>query len=109
MTADTIQDLTVPSFNNVTCFGGNNGSINTTMTQTGYDVTTFNYTWSNGSTSADPSGLVAGTYALILYDGHGCNYSTAVTIAEPTEIIIADSIENVQCNGSGDGMIDITA
>ncbi|MFK7785565.1 MAG: hypothetical protein AB8B56_10635, partial [Crocinitomicaceae bacterium] len=64
MLSEAIPDLSILSQTDVSCFGGTDGSINTQMIQTAFDPATFNYTWSNGSTAANPTGLAAGTYSL---------------------------------------------
>lgn len=109
MLSEAIPDLSIASQTDVSCFDGTNGSINTQMIQTAYDPATFSYAWSNGSTAANPTGLTAGTYSLILYDSHGCNYFAAATITEPTKVEIDATTDNVLCNGTGTGVIDVTA
>ena len=109
MISESIPDLSVLSTTDVSCFGGADGSINTQMIQTTYDNPTFTYDWSNGSTSPNPTGLSAGTYSLILYDSHGCNYYAAATITEPTKVEIDATVEDASCNGLTDGSIDVTA
>ena len=109
MLADSVIDLSIASQTNVSCFGGANGTITSQMVQTTYDVATFNYDWSNGSSGANPIGLVAGTYALTLYDSHGCNYFAATTITEPSKVDVAAITQDVSCNGTANGTIEITA
>lgn len=109
MISESIPDLSIVSHTDVSCFGGADGTINTQMIQTSHDIATFSYDWSNGSTSPNPTGLSAGTYALILYDSHGCNYFGSATITEPSKVDILATTENVLCNGTGTGSIDVTA
>lgn len=103
--------IDVISQNNVSCHGGSNGSINVDITQTAYDPVTFTYSWSNGSTVQDPSGLSAGPHELIVYDSHGCQLFTGTTILEPTHPVTIDyDVTDKLCNGGpNDGQIDITA
>jgi len=108
MISDTIIDLSIVSTSDVSCFGGNDGAINTQMIQTSFDPATFNYAWSNGSTAPSPTGLTAGTYSLILTDSHGCNYFSAATITEPSKVDILAATQNASCNGSTDGVVDVT-
>jgi len=40
----------------------------------------FSYTWNNGATTADISGLPTGTYAVTVADAAGCAMSVAVDV-----------------------------
>lgn len=64
----------------VTTNGGSDGAITTTVSgETGTVV----YDWSNGETTPDVSGLVAGTYSVIITDDSGCENEIEVEITEP--------------------------
>lgn len=67
----------------VSCFGGANGSIDLTVSGA---CEPYSYVWSNGASSEDVSGLSAGTYSVIIYDGNGDSYNYAYTITEPTPL-----------------------
>ncbi len=73
---------------NVTCFGGNDGSINLTVTG-GSNSYTYSWTTSNGSglnpTAQDQSGLTAGTYSVTVNDGT-CTTQETVVITQPNQI-----------------------
>ena len=73
---------------NVTCFGGNDGSINLTVTG-GSNSYTYSWTTSNGSglnpTSQDQSGLTAGTYNVTVSDGT-CATQETIVITQPNQI-----------------------
>lgn len=100
----------VVSQNDVSCHGGSDGSINVTITQTSYDVATFTYAWTDGSTVEDPTGLSAGPHELIVYDSHGCEHFTGTTILEPTHPVTLNfDVTDKLCNGGPDnGIIDLT-
>jgi len=55
---------------NVTCQGGNNGAVTTTIT--GGSGGPYNYLWNNGQTGSSASNLVAGTYTVTVTNGAGC-------------------------------------
>ena len=57
VTSPGTPSISISSFTNVSCFGGNNGSANTTLTS---GVGPFTYLWSNGQTTSNATGLVAG-------------------------------------------------
>ncbi|HNP69210.1 MAG TPA: hypothetical protein PKH16_14995, partial [Aequorivita sp.] len=73
---------------NVTCFDGNDGSINLTVTG-GSNSYTYFWTTSNGSglnpTAEDQSGLTAGTYNVTINDGT-CTTQETVVITQPNQI-----------------------
>ncbi|HXC04565.1 MAG TPA: PKD domain-containing protein, partial [Bacteroidia bacterium] len=71
------------STQNVSCFGGNNGSA--TAGGTG-GTTPYSYSWSTGATTATASGLAAGTYLVTLTDAHGCTSVDSATILQPTAV-----------------------
>ncbi len=91
--------------NLVSCTNANSGSIDVTVIG---GVAPFSYSWSNGATTEDISGLAAGTYTLNITDNFGCPSSVSVTLTTPDNPTISVSSQDVQCNGANDGSIDIT-
>ena len=75
----------------VTCNGGNNGSI--TATASG-GTGTITFTWNTipAQTGATASGLTAGTYTVTITDQAGCSASTSYTVGEPTAITLGQPI-----------------
>jgi predicted outer membrane repeat protein len=59
------------------CGGGNDASIDLTVSNA-QGVTTFS--WSNGTTVEDPSGLAAGTYTVTVTDANGCSTTASVAV-----------------------------
>ena len=95
---------------NVVCFGGSTGSVD--LTPSG-GTPSYTYSWSNGATTQDVSGLIAGTYTVTVNDANGttagCTASTSVTITEPlAPVSITFTQTNVSCFGGSDGAINIT-
>lgn len=90
---------------NVDCEGGNDGSIDLTVTG---GTAPYNYTWDNGAVTEDLSDLLAGTYNITVTDANGCAKSTSVTITEPSLLTLSVSQVNVDCNGNDSGSIDLT-
>ena len=64
----------------------------------------YTYRWSNGSTLAVASGLVAGTYMVTVTDANGCPKSATVTLTQPVCVALtsAGTITGNQnyCNAS---------
>jgi gliding motility-associated-like protein len=91
----------------VSCFSGNNGAIDLTVTG---GTTPYSYLWSTGANTEDVSGLSAGTYTVTVTDVNGCTYSISEVISQPvgalsTNINISPP---VSCFGGSNGIVDIT-
>lgn len=70
-----------PNGKNTSCFNCSNGSI-TTIVSGG--VAPYTYEWSSGQTTANISGLMAGTYVLSITDANGCKtQDKEVALAQP--------------------------
>lgn len=96
---------------NATCNSAANGEINFTSVAGG---TTGGYAYSinNGATfSSSPnfSGLLAGTYNLVVRDINNCEGYNQVTISEPSSISIATNPSNLTCSNNNSGFILVDA
>ncbi len=65
----------------------------------------WQYFWSTGSTSADISGLQAGTYALTLTDAKGCLAEKSIALTEPPELTFDADVMTPSCFGGDDGRV----
>jgi len=75
------------SVTNVTCYGGDNGKITTTVTG---GTPAYSYLWSPGSaTTSSLSGKAAGTYGVTITDAHGCVASGSYTVTQPAALTCA--------------------
>jgi hypothetical protein len=90
---------------NVSCFGGNNGSI--LINATG-GTGAYTYSVNNLAATQNPTGLTAGSYQVVVADVNGCSYNTSATIAEPALLTISGSTTNVVCNGANTGAIGLS-
>lgn len=97
-----------PIIVNLTCNGGNTGSI-TAVAQGG--TGSIGYLWSyNNATTATISGLAAGSYSVTITDSVGCSASTTYTVTQPNAIVFGNPvITNITCNGGNNGCIVISA
>lgn len=73
-------------------------------------TTPYTFSWSNGSTTEDISGLSAGTYSLTVTDAGGCSetYNEIVNNASDGFDLVVTNVTDENC-GDGSGAIDITA
>ena len=94
----------ITNVNNVSCFGGNDGTA--TANASG-GTTPYMYLWSNGSENRVQLNLAPGDYSVIVTDAGGCTDQETITIEEPDEISCDLTIENVTCFGSDDGRVEI--
>ncbi len=90
---------------NVSCFGGENGAINITVTGGTPDYT---YAWSNGATTEDLNGISAGTYTLTITDANGCFVTISRVVTQPPVLNPTLVVTNVTCFGGSNGAIDLT-
>lgn len=101
--------------NNSSCFGANNGAIQTNITG-GIPFgsgSPYLISWSGpnsfSSSASSISNLAPGDYTLSITDDGGCPFSKMYTITEPDDIVITtDSTKNVTCFGNANGLIAIT-
>ena len=70
---------------------------------------TYTYSWDNGATTEDLTGVSAATYVLTATDGNNCVASEQFTIAAPDVLTITeDSTTNLLCYGNASGAIYMT-
>ncbi|MDX2002124.1 MAG: Ig-like domain-containing protein [Chitinophagales bacterium] len=90
---------------NVSCFGGNDGAIDVTISG---GTLPYTYVWSNGATTEDISGLSAGSYTITVTDSNGCVASATFNVGQPAQLVASiDSVVTVTCFGAATGAIDI--
>ncbi len=85
---------------NVDCYGNSNGEAG--VEATGGDGN-YNYEWSNGETTTEITGLVAGTYGVTVTDGEGCTSSESLEITQPNELAVNATATGETSNGGNDG------
>lgn len=85
-----------PVVTNVSCNGGNNGSITLNVVPNGTVVPT--YTWSTGASTQNVSGLFAGTYSVAISDGT-CNSTLSFTVTQPPPITTTLTPGVINCFG----------
>jgi hypothetical protein len=111
-TIDTIS-LTQPSeiqlsetHQNISCFGGSDGSIILTVTGGTFPYT---FNWSNTATTQNLLSITAGTYTVIVTDANGCTKNLSVTLTQPLAPLSSSDIHtDILCKGFSTGAIDLT-
>ena len=97
---------------NVSCFGGNNGSVEITATGgTGIIKYAISPQLNQFFDKNVFENLAPGTYDIIVQDELGCYVNLNVTITEPDAVIVSiipSSIIPEICEGDTDGMFSIT-
>ncbi len=67
--------------NNISCFGGSNGSIDLTVSG---GTPNYNYNWNSGAfITEDLQNLNTGSYSVVVTDNKGCTATNATSITEP--------------------------
>ncbi len=97
--------LSVSGFTNVSCNGGNNGSV--TVTASG-GTAPYNFTWSNGAVGASATGLTAGSYTVTVTDAASCAFTLSQNINQPAILSLSAFATNITCNGANNGSITTT-
>ncbi len=85
----------------------NGGTGYVTVTPSG-GTGAFTYAWTNGSTTATQTGLVAGGYDVVVTDANGCTLFTTITMTEPTVITLSTTTQDPNCIG-GVGTASVVA
>lgn len=67
------------------CHGTSNGAINVTVTGGAAPLV---YSWSNGATTEDITGLAGGPYELTITDAIGCVSTATYVVQEPQQIML---------------------
>jgi gliding motility-associated-like protein len=99
----------------ISCFDAADGGIDLTLSG---GTPGYNFTWrdENGvvvSTVEDPSGLIDGTYQVIVTDVNGCTFDTTITLIEPPLLTGPATVtsdyngQDVSCFLSTDGSVTV--
>ncbi|MFH1320926.1 MAG: gliding motility-associated C-terminal domain-containing protein [Bacteroidota bacterium] len=113
ITQPTTLSVSITGSTNVLCNGDSTATA--TATATG-GIPPYTYSWMLSDTIplsdsiADPAGLSAGTYKVVVNDSNGCTDSASVILVQPTlfSVSITDST-NVLCSGDSTATATATA
>jgi large repetitive protein len=91
---------------NITCFGASTGAA--TLTVSG-GTSGYTYLWSNGATTQNLTGVVAGSYSVVITDANGCTANASIVITQAPAIVAGTcDVSNDQCQ-VGAGQIKVAA
>jgi gliding motility-associated-like protein len=91
---------------NVSCPGGNNGSV--TLNPTG-GVGGFTFNWGTLGTGSSISNLASGTYHVTITDTSACSRVDSFVVTQPAAITGVTSTTPALCNGQPSGSASIVA
>ncbi|MCZ2338111.1 MAG: hypothetical protein LC127_07895 [Chitinophagales bacterium] len=83
---------------NISVFGGNDGSINSSISG---GTPEYTYYWSTGDTIKQIMHLTEGTYYLIITDANGCQDSAFIILLQPNDLEMPNAF-----SPNGDGFND---
>ena len=89
----------------ISCFGGNNGSINLSISG---GTPPYTFGWSNNATTQNLSNLTAGTYTVFVSLANGCFKEKSITLTQPAPISSTENSVAVLCTGFSTGSIDLS-
>ncbi len=89
---------------NVSCGGAGDGAINISVTG---GTPSYTYSWSNGATTQNLSGLSGGTYTVSVTDANNCVGTLTESITEPVTLTVAGTVTNAGCE-TATGAIALT-
>ena len=100
----TLSDPLPPNIssisNNVSCNGGNDGSIDLSISG---GTGPYSFLWSNSDTTEDITNLSYGIYTYTIIDSLGCLFSDTASINQPDTINVISQTTNVSCANGNNG------
>lgn len=105
---EPLQISLIPTIQNVTCAGSNDGSIAMTI-ENGTGPLNYNWSGPNGFTAntKDITNLSGGTYHLTVIDAKGCSSNESFAVDEDIEITVQSQVNQISCFGEEDGKIEV--
>ena len=91
----------------VLCYGGSTGTA-TALGQGGTGPFTYAWNTTPAQNTSTATGLISGTYSVIVTDSVGCNVTGTVQITQPSELIITETHNDESCPAESDGSITLS-
>ena len=93
-----------PSYSDPSCSGSCNGQISV---KPNGGQAPYKFSWSNGQTTAELSGLCAGFYSVTVTDALGCLVQESFPLIEPEYLVVFSTTTDVTTPGGSDGKISL--
>lgn len=99
-----------PSSHNISCFGYNDGFINTFVNG---GIPPYSFEWSNGEITQNISGIISGTYDVVITDQNGCEIAHSFELVEPDSLLLNTTLfefpsgHNISCFEANDGSLEV--
>ncbi|MEZ4938742.1 MAG: gliding motility-associated C-terminal domain-containing protein [Crocinitomicaceae bacterium] len=106
-TQPTVLSASITAQSNVTCNGGNNGSV-TIAGSNGTPGYQYNIGGGNQASGTFVN-LSSGNYTVVVTDNNGCTANVPVTITQPTALTASIAPVTISCNGDCDGQATVVA
>jgi PKD repeat protein len=106
-----VLSKSIEGSHNINCFGGNTGTISTTVTG---GVAPYIYTWTTPDGSglvagaSNQSGLTAGTYNVTVTDANGCQVTGSWTLTQPTALTVTAATDDSLIGTCSDAQLSAT-
>lgn len=93
----------------VSCYGGEDGAINVTITGGGAAPYSYNWITNGGSTSNSLFNLPAGVFVLEITDFNNCITTIEVELSAPSEpLSITQTVNNMSCYSVPTGEVEVS-
>ena len=89
----------------VSCFNGNDGSIDVNPTG---GVAPYTYSWSDFGNGKLRTDLVSGKYTVTVTDSNNCEKSVEIELKSAPQFNITSDVSPITCFGANDGSIKLT-
>lgn len=89
---------------NASCPNIDDGTIDLTVVG---GIPPYQYSWSNGTTTQDLSGLGVGIYTFVLTDSNACNRIDSISISAPPAPNVSLSAQDLLCASDSSGAINL--
>ncbi|MDN5214075.1 OmpA family protein [Fulvivirgaceae bacterium BMA12] len=101
----TLLEASITKVTDIVRYGENTGAINISVSG---GVAPYRYSWSNGATSKDLTGVPGGNYSVQIFDKNGCEKVLNTKIDQPQALTVKlVSVVDVKCNGNNTGSLSI--
>jgi hypothetical protein len=97
------------SAQNVSCFGGQDGTISIQNVTSGTGTLLYSKNGVNYQVNPTFSGLVAGAYIMYVKDANGCLDTMAKVILQPNAFVVQTNVTDILCHGTPAGSVQVLA